>query len=97
MFEYCGEVIGHAQWEERRGVRYPRLPGGCGTTWRSSCVRVHQQYKQSRHTYYMMLGKDLIIDATCKGSVARFVNHSCSPNCKSEEVRRLRAGARGHV
>lgn len=33
-----------------------------------------------RHFYFMMLTKDAFIDATEKGSLARFCNHSCSPN-----------------
>lgn len=33
-----------------------------------------------RHFYFMMLTKDAFIDATEKGSLARFCNHSCLPN-----------------
>lgn len=33
-----------------------------------------------RHFYFMMLTKDAFIDATAKGSLARFCNHSCLPN-----------------
>lgn len=33
-----------------------------------------------KHFYFMMLKKDSFIDATVKGSLARFCNHSCSPN-----------------
>ncbi|EGV62172.1 histone methyltransferase set2 [Yamadazyma tenuis] len=36
--------------------------------------------RQLRHFYFMMLKKDAFIDATEKGALARFVNHSCSPN-----------------
>ena len=32
----------------------------------------------------MEFDNSMIIDAT-RGSVARFVNHSCSPNCKMEK------------
>lgn len=36
--------------------------------------------RKIRHFYFMMLTKDAFIDATEKGSLARFCNHSCSPN-----------------
>ncbi|KAJ2799721.1 hypothetical protein H4R21_003450, partial [Coemansia helicoidea] len=34
-----------------------------------------------RHHYFMSIGNGKIIDATRKGCVARFINHSCGPNC----------------
>ena len=33
-----------------------------------------------KHFYFMMLQNGEFIDATIKGSLARFCNHSCSPN-----------------
>lgn len=38
-----------------------------------------------KHFYFMSLEKDQFIDATMKGSIARFVNHSCNPNCETEK------------
>ncbi|PRT52728.1 Histone-lysine N-methyltransferase, H3 lysine-36 specific [Wickerhamiella sorbophila] len=45
-------------------------------------LRRKRQYEQQgiTHFYFMMLQKDEFIDATLKGSIARFCNHSCSPN-----------------
>ncbi|KAK9811963.1 hypothetical protein WJX73_003602 [Symbiochloris irregularis] len=31
--------------------------------------------------YMFRLDSDRIVDATCKGGMARFINHSCDPNC----------------
>jgi [histone H3]-lysine4 N-trimethyltransferase ASH1L len=33
----------------------------------------------------MLFDQNMIIDATTKGSIARFVNHSCNPNCRMEK------------
>ena len=37
------------------------------------------------HFYFMALGRDEFIDATKKGNLGRFLNHSCRPNCKVEK------------
>ena len=33
----------------------------------------------------MSLNSDLIIDATKKGSISRFINHSCDPNAETQK------------
>lgn len=33
----------------------------------------------------MLFDQNMIIDATTRGSIARFVNHSCNPNCRMEK------------
>lgn len=38
-----------------------------------------------RHFYFMTLGPNRIIDATCKGNISRFMNHSCAPNCETQK------------
>lgn len=37
------------------------------------------------HFYFMTLRPNQIIDATCKGNLSRFLNHSCSPNCETQK------------
>lgn len=41
------------------------------------------------NNYMVQLKHNVIIDATCKGNVTRFINHSCQPNCVAEKVYRI--------
>lgn len=43
------------------------------------------QAARQRHTYIMTLSPEEVIDATQKGGYARYINHSCSPNCRAEK------------
>ena len=38
------------------------------------------------HYYFMSLDADFVIDATLKGSLSRFINHSCEPNAETQKV-----------
>lgn len=42
-----------------------------------------------RHYYFMALKSDAIIDATMKGNISRFINHSCEPNAETQKVSSL--------
>lgn len=33
------------------------------------------------HTYLFAIDDDIVIDAAVRGNEARFINHSCDPNC----------------
>ena len=41
-------------------------------------------YKGERMLYVLQLSKGIYIDARKKGGAARFINHSCDPNCTME-------------
>lgn len=43
--------------------------------------RMNEDYKDNECYYLMSFDQNMIIDAT-RGSIARFVNHSCRPNCR---------------
>lgn len=49
--------------------------------------RRREQYEKDgeRHFYFMMLSQGEYIDATQKGSITRFCNHSCNPNAYIEK------------
>jgi SET domain-containing protein len=40
----------------------------------------------SGHTFLFTLNEEYVIDANYEGGVARWINHSCSPNCESTTV-----------
>ncbi|GLA12489.1 hypothetical protein AnigIFM62618_008434 [Aspergillus niger] len=46
--------------------------------------RMRTIYKHNECYYLMYFDQNMIIDAT-RGSIARFVNHSCEPNCRMEK------------
>ncbi|KAL3918428.1 MAG: hypothetical protein SGILL_004239 [Bacillariaceae sp.] len=46
--------------------------------------RLFRRYANERKLYIMALTNDIYLDARKKGGVARYINHSCSPNCVVE-------------
>ncbi|XP_030386646.1 probable histone-lysine N-methyltransferase CG1716 [Scaptodrosophila lebanonensis] len=48
-----------------------------------------RQYRYSkdknRHYYFMALRGEAIIDATAKGNISRYINHSCDPNAETQK------------
>lgn len=38
------------------------------------------------HHYLMSIGTKAFIDATKKGNISRFINHSCDPNAETQKV-----------
>ena len=43
-------------------------------------------FLQNRGVYMFRIDNDTVIDATMAGGPARYINHSCSPNCVAEVV-----------
>lgn len=46
--------------------------------------RIHEAH--NRGIYMFRLDEDRVIDATLAGGLARYINHSCNPNCVAEAV-----------
>ncbi|KAL5276573.1 SETD2 family protein [Megaselia abdita] len=40
---------------------------------------------KNAHYYFMALRSDSIIDATTRGNISRFINHSCEPNAETQK------------
>ena len=46
-----------------------------------------EQYERRRMADYMFrVGDDMVLDATYRGGRARFINHSCDPNCYAKII-----------
>lgn len=41
--------------------------------------------QMNAHYYFMALSSDCVIDATKKGNISRFINHSCDPNAETQK------------
>jgi histone-lysine N-methyltransferase MLL3 len=49
-------------------------------------LREKQYEAKNRGIYMFRLDEDRVIDATLSGGLARYINHSCNPNCVTEIV-----------
>ena len=52
-----------------------------------SRARAYKREGGDKHYYFMALNTDEIVDASKKGNISRFINHSCDPNCETQKVR----------
>jgi serine/threonine protein kinase len=51
---------------------------------RLALPRLFRQYANERKLYIMALTNDVYLDARKTGGIARYINHSCDPNCVVE-------------
>ncbi|KAL1379791.1 hypothetical protein pipiens_014643 [Culex pipiens pipiens] len=49
-------------------------------------LREKQYEARNRGIYMFRLDEDRVVDATLSGGLARYINHSCNPNCVTEIV-----------
>lgn len=71
-------------------------------SWDEALLRHPRDPAQPDHTFYFDVGDGTVIDGAIGGNSARWINHSCRPNCEAEDrdgrifirtVKRVRAGA----
>jgi uncharacterized protein len=48
--------------------------------------RYGEIHENSSHTMLFAANDEIVIDATKRGGPARWINHSCYPNCEADEV-----------
>ena len=54
--------------------------------WDEALDRHPHDPAQPDHTFYFHLEGGKVIDANVGGNAARWINHSCDPNCEADEV-----------
>jgi uncharacterized protein len=70
-------------------------------TWTEALERHPHDPSDPNHTFYFHIDEDRVIDAKSGGNSARWINHSCKPNCEADIedgrvfIRSLRAIAAG--
>jgi len=45
--------------------------------------RLYANTSDSGHTFLFTLNDEYVIDANSEGNIARWINHSCAPNCRA--------------
>ncbi len=53
--------------------------------WDTALERHPHDPTQPNHTFYFSLDTGEVIDANVRGNSARWINHSCAPNCEARE------------
>lgn len=61
----------------------PILKGSCIIEYVGREVPEKEQYT-SRSRYLFEVGKNKMIDGAARSNTARYINHSCAPNCEIE-------------
>ena len=54
-------------------------------TWKEALRRHPHDPAHPDHTFYFHLDDEHVIDGKVDGNSARWINHSCRPNCEAEE------------
>jgi uncharacterized protein len=65
----------------RKGERIVRYKGTLRT--HKEVDRLYGDLDENGHTFLFTLNDEYVIDANEGGNVARWINHSCDPNCES--------------
>ena len=104
MFDVRRSAIqGRGVFATRQIARGTRILEYAGEriTWAESDRRYDDAAMDRHHTFLFILSSRTVVDAAVGGNEARFINHSCAPNCETvidgrsiwiEAVRDIHAG-----
>lgn len=90
----------YARVDLKKGERLIEYKGEV-ITWKEALRRHPHDPKDPNHTFYFHIDDKHVIDAKHGGNDARWINHSCAPNCESnveegrvfiDAVRDIKAG-----
>ena len=68
----------------RKGTRIIEYRGE-RTSWEVALERPPSDPDNPHHTFFFETSDGKVIDANVRGNAARWINHSCAPNCSSFE------------
>ena len=66
-------------------------------SWKEAVKRHPHDPSQPNHTFYFSLESGKVIDGNVDGNDARWINHSCNPNCEAIEVHDKKIGSRVYL
>jgi SET domain-containing protein len=69
----------------RKGTRVIEYKGE-RVDWDEALTRPDTDADNPFHTFFFSLDDGRVIDAAVGGNAARWINHSCAPNCETEET-----------
>lgn len=55
-------------------------------SWKEALRRHPHNPDEPNHTFYFALDDGRVIDGKIDGNSAKYINHSCAPNCEAEEA-----------
>ena len=97
------KIHGRGVFATERIPKGPRLIEYTGEiiTWRIADKRYADDGERGYHTFLFDIDGKKVIDAAVGGNAARWINHSCAPNCEAvgegdkifiEAIRNIKAG-----
>ena len=55
-------------------------------SWKEALRRHPHDPSQPQHTFYFHIDDGHVIDGKINGNAAKWINHSCAPNCEADET-----------
>ncbi|EGC39214.1 hypothetical protein DICPUDRAFT_27300, partial [Dictyostelium purpureum] len=52
---------------------------------KTTCLNRMQENENEKFFYFLTLNSKECLDASRRGNLARFINHSCDPNCETQK------------